>query len=103
MLGPQDGMSWGTGSGFGPESTGGGNPLSSFRLALGSPALASSVPASAGSLKDDREMRGVAAAGLKGLLHPLNGHSNQGSISTLPTLISGNHISPVPNRKTLTS
>jgi hypothetical protein len=61
------------------------------------------VPASAGSLKDDRGMRETAAAGLKGLLHPLNGHSNQGSLSTLPTLISGNHISPVPNRKTLTS
>ena len=51
-------MSWGTGSGFGPESTGRGNPLSSFPLALGSPALASSGPAPAGSLKDDREVRG---------------------------------------------
>jgi hypothetical protein len=36
------------------------------------------VPASAGSLKDDRGMRETAAAGLKGLLHPVNGHSNQG-------------------------
>jgi hypothetical protein len=43
---------------FGPESTGRGNPLSSFPLALGLPALASSDPAPAGSLKDDRKMRG---------------------------------------------
>jgi len=40
------------------------------------------TPAPAGSLKDDREMRGVAAASLKGLLHPLNGYSDQGPIYT---------------------
>jgi len=37
-------------------------PLSSFRLALGSPTLANSGPAPAGSLKDDSGMRGHLAA-----------------------------------------
>src|SRR6476646_2584254 len=41
--------------------------LSSFRLALGSPTLANSGPASAGSLKDDSGVRGHLAAGLKGV------------------------------------
>src|SRR5579864_5979088 len=43
------------------------SPLSSFRLALGSPTLANSGPAPAGSLKDDSGMREHLAAGLKGV------------------------------------
>jgi hypothetical protein len=41
------------------------SPLSSFRLALGSPTLANSGSAPAGSLKDDSGMRGHLAAQLK--------------------------------------
>src|SRR6476646_1082398 len=41
--------------------------LSSFRLALGSPTLANSGPASAGSLKDDSGLRGHLSEGLKGV------------------------------------
>ena len=44
-----------------------GPPLSSFRLALGSPTLANSGPAPAGSLKDDSGRRGHLTARLKGV------------------------------------
>ena len=48
-----------------------GNPLSSFRLAPGSPTLASSGPAAGGLAQDDSGMRGVAAAGLERPAPPL--------------------------------
>jgi len=80
-------MSWRTGSGSALNQLAEETLYHLFRLALGSPSLASSDPAPAGSLKDDREMRGVATAGLKGLLHPLHGYSNQGFISAMLAVI----------------
>lgn len=58
VRGPQDGTSWGTGSGSALNQLAEETLYHLFRLALGSPSLTSSGPASAGSLKDDREMRG---------------------------------------------
>jgi hypothetical protein len=48
-----------------------------FRLALGMPALAKLGSGSRGLAQDERGLEVVTAAGLKGLLHPLNGHSNR--------------------------
>jgi len=63
---------------------------SSFRLALRTPALAKLGSGSRGLAQDERGEEGGAAAGLEGLLHPLDGYSDSGiCFCNAPRLVAG--------------